>query len=60
MCGGVPTAAVAPSPKSQAYAAIVPSGSLDAEPSNDAFSPEAAEVNDAVGAWLGKVPPPAL
>ncbi len=44
---------VEPSPKSQAYDAMVPSGSLDVLPSNDTPRFATVEVNAATGGWLG-------
>ena len=38
-----------PSPNSQAYDAIVPSESVDPEPSNDASNPSVVDVNAAIG-----------
>jgi len=43
---------VVPSPKSQAYDEIEPSGSWEPEPSNDALRPASESVKLATGAWL--------
>ncbi len=44
---------VCPSPKFQAYEAMVPSGSLDADPSTATWRLVAVAVNDATGGWFG-------
>ena len=46
----VAPAAVAPSPKAQAYVSAAPSGSVDPDPLNVAVSPVAPVVKAAVGA----------
>src|SRR4051794_18640161 len=50
---GVAPVAVPPSPKSHAYDATEPSGSLDPVPSKPQTVLSQLKVNDAVGAWFG-------
>jgi hypothetical protein len=53
VCAAVEPVAVAPSPKSHAYAAIEPSGSDDVVPSNVQAKPVQSNVSAAVGARFG-------
>jgi hypothetical protein len=53
--GSEPLIRVVPSPKSQAYLRILPSGSEDAEASKRHVSPLHVKVNDATGGALAPI-----
>ena len=53
-----PVVAGVPSPQFHEYDAMVPSASVEVEPSTETVRSSSVWVNAAVGAWLGTLPPP--
>ena len=54
-----PEPAAVPSPQFHEYDAMVPSASVEVDPSTDIVRPDSVWPNAAVGGWFGAVPPPA-
>jgi hypothetical protein len=52
---GEAVVSVCPSPKSQAYVAILPTGDEEADASKVTVAPLIVGVNRAVGAWSGEI-----